>query len=81
MSIIAAFGGTPSNFTVPLTLAAVAGSMGAATPAGAAAGGAAGCSSVVSFLPQPPRRTSPKMQGKPNSVNRFFVFMISFCLS
>src|ERR1700756_4710308 len=57
MSILAGFGATPSNFTVPLTLAAVAGWMGVA--AGAAAGlGAAGCSSAVSFLPHPASRTT-----------------------
>src|SRR5260370_38698526 len=57
MSILAGFGAAPSNFTVPLMLAAVAGSMGVA--AGAAAGlGAAGCSSAVSFLPHPARRTT-----------------------
>src|SRR5260221_4523986 len=58
MSILAAFGAAPSNFTVPLTLAAVAGSTGAAVgPAGAL--GAAGCSSAVSFLPHPASRTTP----------------------
>src|SRR5260370_8280453 len=58
MSILAGLGAAPSNFTVPLTLAAVAGSIGVA--AGAAAGaGAAGCSSAVSFLPHPANRTAP----------------------
>src|SRR5205807_4477377 len=43
------------NFTVPVTVAAVAGSIGvAAGPAGFAAG----CSSAVSFLPQPARSAS-----------------------
>src|SRR6266853_3675252 len=58
MSILAGLGATPSNFTVPLTVAAVAGSIGVA--AGAAAGlGAAGCSSPVSFLPHPTHRRRP----------------------
>src|ERR1700730_9708050 len=42
ISILAGFGAVPSNFTVPLTLAAVAGSIGVAAPAGAAC-----CSDVV----------------------------------
>src|SRR6202011_5892488 len=41
MSILAGFGAVPSNFTVPLTVAAVAGSIGVAAPAGAT------CFSVV----------------------------------
>src|ERR1700730_10485385 len=58
MSILAGLGAAPSNFTVPLTVAAVAGSIGVA--AGPAAGlGAAGCSSAVSFLPHPTNRRSP----------------------
>src|SRR5271168_2238620 len=44
MSILAAFGAAPSNFTVPLTDAAVAGSIGVA--AGAAGAVAADCSVV-----------------------------------
>jgi hypothetical protein len=80
MSIVAAFGGAPANFTVPLTLAAVAGSTGVAVAAGVVTG-AAGCSSAVSFLLHPPRRTSPKMQAKPQCVNRVVVVMMSLYLS
>src|SRR5712691_11918028 len=57
MSILAALGASPSNFTAPPTLAAVAGSIGVA---GAAAGAAAlgvAAGSLLSFLPQPARRT------------------------
>jgi hypothetical protein len=81
MSIVAAFGGVPANFTVPLTLAAVAGSIGVAVAAGVVEAGAAGCSSAVSFLLHPARRTSPKMQAKPQYVNRVVVVMISLYLS
>src|SRR6266849_8963167 len=78
MSIFAAFGGAPSNFTVPLTLAAVAGSIGVA--AGAAAGvGAAGCSSAVSFLPHPATRATPrKIDRLP--IASFFIFIFIFIL-
>src|SRR5271154_1021513 len=52
MSILAALGAAPSSFTVPLTLATVAGSIGvAAAGAGAAISGAAAGAS--SFLLQP----------------------------
>src|SRR5260370_38407109 len=56
MSILAALGAAPSNFTVPLTLAAVAGSIGVAA---GDPGRAAGCSSAVSFLPHPATGTAP----------------------
>src|SRR3984893_604786 len=75
MSILAAFGAAPSNFTVPLTLAAVAGSIGVA--AGAAAGlGAAGCSSAVSFLLHPASRTIPSKTDKVHIANDFLVFIL-----
>src|SRR6266851_6482898 len=53
MSILDGFGAVPSNFTVPLTVATVAGSMGVAAAAGAAcsAGVLPDCS-VFSFLLQ-----------------------------
>src|SRR6266851_5504468 len=78
ISILAALGAAPSNFTVPLTLAAVAGSIGAA--AGAAAGaGAAGCSSAVSFLPHPATRATPKrIEMLP--IATFFIFICSTSL-
>src|SRR5216683_6602025 len=73
ISILAAFGAAPSNFTVPLTLAAVAGSIGVA--AGAAAG-AAGCSSAVSFLPHPARRTTPSQTDRLPIASDFLVFIL-----
>src|SRR5260370_4899321 len=78
MSILAGFGAAPSNFMVPLMLAAVAGSMGVA--AGAAAGlGAAGCSSAVSFLPHPASRTTAIETDRLQTASDFFVFICS-CL-
>src|SRR6266446_2324502 len=79
MSILAALGGAPSSFTVPLTVAAVAGSM--AVAAGAAAAGAAGRSSVVSFFPHPAKRMSPKIAGRASIAFHIFLFMISLHLS
>src|SRR5215470_1906897 len=75
MSILTALGASPSNLTVPLTLATVAGSIGVA--AGAAAGAAAGCSAVSSFLPHPERRTSPHIAGRPRIFIQVFIFI--FC--
>src|SRR5712692_11617653 len=50
ISITAALGAAPSNFTTPMIVAAVAGSIGVAGAAGAAAMLGAGCSSELSFL-------------------------------
>src|SRR5467141_2562470 len=77
MSILAALGASPSNFTVPLMLAAVAGSIGVA---GAAAGAAAlgvAAGSLLSFLPQPARRTRPNEAAKPQTAIKvlFFIFL------
>src|ERR1700730_1027873 len=75
ISILAAFGAAPSNFTVPLPLAAVAGSIGAAAgPAGAL--GAAGCSSADSFLPHPASRTTPSNSDRLQTASDFFVFIL-----
>src|SRR5258707_9919980 len=54
MSILAALGASPSNFTVPLTLAAVAGDPqpGAIPPAGGSALVGGAVSSLFSLLPQ-----------------------------
>ena len=49
--------------------------------AGVVVAGVAGCSSVVSFLLHPTRRTNPKMQAKPQCVNRVVVVMMSLYLS
>src|ERR1700675_1217795 len=73
MSIFAAFGAAPSNFTVPLTDATVAGSIGVAAGPGVDAAGAAGCSSA-SFLPHPANRASP---GRTQIAIHFLVFVIS----
>src|SRR5229473_8689580 len=80
MSILAALGASPSSFTVPLTLAAVAGSIGAAAGV-AALGVAAGCSSVDSFFPHPARRMSPQRVGKARIAFQIFVFMLLLHLS
>jgi hypothetical protein len=74
MSIFAAFGAAPSNFTVPVTVAAVAGSIGADGVV-AAGVGAAGCSSVVSFLPQPANRASPSKAGKQHILSQVLFFI------
>src|SRR6266851_74532 len=74
MSIMAALGAAPSNFTVPVTVAAVAGSIGVAAGA-AAPGAAAGCSSVDSFFPHPARRMSPQRVGKARIAFQIFVFL------
>src|SRR5579872_447937 len=76
MSIFAAFGAAPSNFTVPLTEPTVAGSIGVAVGAGVAATEGAGCSS--SFLPHPAIKTRP---GKTLIASHFFVFMMSLHLA
>src|ERR1700730_12272739 len=73
MSILAGLGAAPSNFTVPLTLAAVAGSIGVA--AGAAAG-AAGCSSAVSFLLHPASNTTPNKTDTFQIACDCFVFIL-----
>src|SRR5713101_10190608 len=79
MSILAGFGAVPSNLTVPLMAAAVAVSI---VAAGAAAGlGAAGCSSVVSFLPHPVSRASASKAERPQTAIRVFFFMLSPYLS
>src|ERR1700730_3144455 len=75
MSILAALGSAPSNFTIPLTLAAVAGSIGVA--AGAAEGlGAAGCSSEVSFLPHPASRATPSKTARLHIDREFLLFIL-----
>src|SRR5712672_2872530 len=74
MSILAGLGAAPSNFTVPLTLAAVAGSIGVA--AGPAAGADAGCSSVVSFLPQPAINATPNKTNTLQMASDCFVFIL-----
>src|SRR5713101_122931 len=80
MSIFAALGAVPSRLTVPLTLAAVAGSIGVAAGAGVAAvPGAADCSS--GFLLHAVNRTSPTAAHRPRVTNHGFRFIISLHLS
>src|ERR1700687_6089499 len=80
MSILAALGASPSSFTTPTMVAAVAGSIGVAAAAGADAAGA-GCSSAVSFLPHPASRARPSSAGKLETAIHVFVFMLSRYLS
>src|SRR6266849_2199265 len=81
MSIFAALGAVPSRLTVPLTLAAVAGSIGAAAGADVAAvPGAAGCSSL-GFLLHAVSRTRPTTAHRPRVTNHCFRFIIALHLS
>src|SRR5258708_2565295 len=75
MSIFAAIGAGPARLTLPLTLAAVAGSIGAAAGA-AAVPGAADCSSL-GFLLHAVRRTRLTTAHKPRVTNHCFRFMMS----
>src|SRR5215471_10893209 len=74
MSIVAAFGAAPSNFTVPLTLAAVAGSIGVAAAGLAGWPEAAGCSAGVSFLLHPASNRSKHTAAS----SRFVVQIVLF---
>src|SRR5580698_2908972 len=75
MSILAALGAAPSSFTVPLTLATVAGSIGVAVGAAGAAASGAAAGGASSFLLQP-ARTKPR-QSRPITAIHLFVFMMS----
>src|ERR1700730_17927011 len=75
MSILAAFGSAPSNFMIPLTLPAVAGSIGVA--AGLTEGlGVAGCSSALSFLPHPVSRPTPSKTARHPTAREFLFFIL-----
>ena len=78
MSILAALGAVPSNFTVPLTVATVAGSIGVAGCAGAAdsVGALLDCS-VFSFLLHAARSSSAQSQQLQSVVQPVFLFMMS----
>src|SRR5580700_6461615 len=77
MSILAALGAPPSSFTVPLTLATVAGSIGvAAGAAGAAISGAAAGAS--SFLLQPARIPKPRHSRVIKAIHVFLFIMSPF---
>src|SRR5215470_18449696 len=75
MSIVAAFGAAPSNLTVPLTVAAVAGSIGVAG-AEVAAGLVAGCSSGASFLLQPASKRSEHIAASAKFVIQIVFFIL-----
>src|SRR6202158_222653 len=79
MSIFALLGAVPARLTVPLTLAAVAGSIGVAAGV-AAVPGAADCSSL-GFLLHAVSRTRPTTAHRPRVTNHCFRFMISLYLS
>src|SRR5579864_1129804 len=72
MSIFAGFGAVPSNFTVPLTVATVAGSIGVAAGAEAAGVSAPGAG-ASSFLLHAASTSSAHML----AVNQMVVFMMS----
>src|SRR4029077_9404409 len=78
MSIFAGLGAVPARLTVPLTLAAVAGSIGAAAGADVAAVPGAADSSL-GFLLHAVNRTRPTH--RPRVTNHCFRFMISLYLS
>src|ERR1700686_1328717 len=78
MSIFAALGAVPARLTVPLTLAAVAGSIGAAAGAAALPGAA---DSSLGFLLHAVSRTRPTMAQSASVTNDCFRFMISLSLS
>src|SRR6266478_4849227 len=81
MSIFAALGAVPARLTVPLTLAAVAGSIGAAAGADVAVvPGPAGCSSL-GFLLHAVSRTRPTTAHRPRVTNHCFRFIIALHLS
>src|SRR5262249_4781926 len=75
MSIAAAFGAAPSNFTMPLTAAAVAGSIGVAGAVAAAGAAAAGWSSGVSFLLHPAGNWSKHSAASMQLVIQIVLFM------
>src|SRR5258708_16684185 len=64
MSIMAALGAAPSNFTTPMIVAAVAGSIGVARAAGAARMFGAGRSFWLFLFPQPSTAAQPNQAGQ-----------------
>src|SRR6266404_8570676 len=77
MSIFAGLAAVPSRLTVPLTLATVAGSIGADV---AVVPGPAGCSSL-GFLLHAVSRTRPTTAHRPRVTNHCFRFIIALHLS
>jgi hypothetical protein len=75
MSIVAGLGAVPSNLTVPLIVAAVAGSIGVAGAVVAAGLDAAGCSSGVSFLLHPAGKRSKHSAASMQLVIQIVLFM------
>src|SRR5579864_2141032 len=79
MSIFEAFGAVPSNLTVPLTVAAVAGSMGVAAGAADSAGALLDCS-VFSFLLHAASVNNANIASVLTAIVAVFFFMMSpFC--
>ena len=78
MSILEGLGAVPSKLTVPLILAAVAGSIGAELPAGLTSElGDVPCSSLVfSFLLQPVNIPSASIEARKIAAH-WFLFMMS----
>ena len=77
--MLAGFGAEPSSFTDPLTVAAVAGSMGAEVAGGFDSDVGEDDCSVFSFLLQPARRNRPSRAISPNIA--IFLFMMSLPFS
>src|SRR5579864_6339029 len=81
MSILEAFGAVPSNLTVPLTVAAVAGSMGVAAGAADSAGALLDCS-VFSFLLHAASVNNTHIASVPTAIVAqpvFLFMMLPFC--
>src|SRR5438128_9596380 len=77
MSILAGLGTAPPYVAVPLTVAAVAGSIGAEAVFASFAGEVACSSPVFSFLLHPTSSANAKRQSSPSIAAHFFVFMMS----
>src|SRR5579864_266270 len=80
MSIFEAFGAVPSNLTVPLTVAAVAGSMGVAAGAADSAGALFDCS-VFSFLLHAASVNNTHIASVPTAIVAQPVFLFIFIMS
>src|SRR6266853_1443433 len=81
MSILAALGAVPARLTVPLTLAAVAGSIGVAAGAADVAAVPGAADSSLGFLLHAVSRTRPTTAHRPRVSNDCFRFMMSLHLS
>src|SRR5437899_11188611 len=77
MSILAGLGTAPPYVAVPLTVAAVAGSIGAEADFASFAGEVACFLLVLSFLLHPTGSADAERQSSPSIAAHFFVFMMS----